>query len=688
MALNSGAINSHAINASSGFVSSIGGGGAVVTIEQIVNATGTSTSNIVQAVTVKSATNPSVASIVQIVELHSTSTTAEVVTIEQTVNAKATPTIDVEQLVVDPNAVDFYSRNGYEPRLFIDQARVDNDEIHGNIEVFFQENQAPQLRFTLIPPTGTQDIAGYRGKLVVLNIRESGGTTRVFTGKINEPDVEIINQKINFDCSLDIEQKVEDDVTRSFLNTVGYYNNQVFSKPLTQLQELQDRISTVPQTIDWDRTGSIMINDIAPKATQDYTLTDSDIRYTNDLDYRFSSRQRYVNKVEITANFNFQRLHLYRISYSLSNQISICDFLTRSATPIRRDLVLQAVNGTGWVVDGLTFTDFYNSGFYSCNGSTIGFLTQTAETKATPSLDEDGNQITTDGNNQYETIVTSITDIGGTYCLGASWKASKRFIQNVGRKYTLTVTAPQSTSDYGDKLREESFTLTDEYTSEDWESYTKYDGAAPDGFSITGTSGNNFWVDAITNNGKFDTSAEILLNRAKSIILKSHRDDRVVFKRSLWTDIQLNHTVRVNTSRVVAKGKVFNYRHIIDVNTGEAYTLVELALSRSTGSTSETDLKLPTIDMSPVDPVYPISAISLGSKYGVDPTTESEPQGFYGNWLRNDGRGTSKTEVTSSLTVTAPGVEDALRENIEVEASQTYNVSIPNDELTVIFTDT
>lgn len=679
MALNGGSLNSHAVNAATGFTSSIGGGGVVADIIQIVNATGTSSSNIVQLVTVKSATNPKVASIVQIVELHSTSTIVSVVDIEQIVNATGSQSIPLDQVVVDPNANTFYNRNNYEPRLYIDNVRVENNEIHGTIEVVFKENEAPQLTFTLIPPRGAQDIRSYRGKSVILNVRESSGITRLFTGTINEPDVMIIDQKIRLSCSLDINQRIQNNVSQGFINTIGYYSNKVFSKPLTKEQELRDRISTVAKTVDWDAYGNMQVNDIAPKATQDYTLVDADV-YRDSLDYMFSSRQRYLNKVEIKANYSFQRLHHYRINYSLANGISICDFLTRSASPIRRDLVTNAVNGTGWVVDSLTFTSFYKSGFYSCSGGTVALLTTKCQTATNPT----GNTI--NGDTQYEAVPTRCVNASSAYCLGASWKLSRQFVQNIKREYTITVEAPQSIADYGQKVKEETFTLTDDYDTKEWEDYTKYTNNPPPGFTKTGTSGNNFWVDADRDKNIFATSANILMNRAKAEILKSHRDDLARFKRNLWSDISLGDTVRLNTGRIVCKGKVKEYRHVLDMNTGEDYTMVDLVFSRSTGSATDSDLKLPAISDSTPD--YSITNVGLGSFYGRDITSLANPEpGFYGNWLNTTGVGPTLPSYPIALRIDTPEVQDALRSTQTSTANTTLDVEIPNDELTINFTD-
>lgn len=297
MSLNTGAINSKAINGTAGFTSATGS--TSISVVQLVAVAASTSISLVQEVGSQATSSNS---LVQIVELHESGSASY--NIQQVVAAKASTSLELEQVAVSISSPPpFYDRNGYEPRIYLNGQRVEDDELHGNIEIIFQEDKAPQAKFTLIPPRGTQDIRGYRGKSVVIYIRNSSGTFKCFTGTVNEPDVAIIDQKVTLNCSLDIEQKVE-ALSRSFLNSVGLYNNKVFSKAKTKEQELRDRISTVAKTLDWLPNGNVQVDNIAPKSTADYTLGNS-VVYRDSLDYKFSSRQRYINQVEITCKYCF-----------------------------------------------------------------------------------------------------------------------------------------------------------------------------------------------------------------------------------------------------------------------------------------------------------------------------------------------------------------------------------------------
>lgn len=685
MALNGGALNSHAINAAAGFVSAIGGG-VVVSIEQEVQALGTNTSNIVQIVGKKSTAGANV-TLHQIVNFRKTGSTT--IDVEQIVaSKKASFALDLEQLVVavsEPTT--FFGRNGYEPLIYIANNKVDEDKLHGNINVTFTENDAPQLSFTIIPDNGVQDLRDYRGKVVVYKIRTASGTFPIFAGRINTPEVEIVDQKITLNCSVDIEQLIDDTFTASELAKVGYYNNSVFSKPKTTLQELRDRISTVPKTLIVDASGIPDVIDIAAKASADFTLGNSDV-YRRDVMFKFGSKQRYINKININVDYTFQRLHHQEVTYqTTSPHTTICQMLTGGYTPLQRQLVYSAVQGSDWPVkSGITFGDIYPSGYYKCGDATVGWSTISCTGTTAPT------GATTDGNEQLEYTAQACTNLATTLCTSASWIATKRYAQNIKHSYTITVQAPQSQSEFGNKEQDDNFSYSDTFESEVWEDYDAYTTRVPSGLSQSGSQGGNFWIDATTDKKTFNSSMNILLNRAKSEILKSHREDRVLFTRSLWPNISLKHTVYLNADRIEAKGKVYSYTHSINIGTGEATTRVELALSRSVGSTSDSTLTLPTAPTS--TPSYPTATVSLPGHYGEDPELTSGSEDWVGHiankliWTYTSGKPDLRmTQYPVRFIYDTPEVPSSLRDQSELTATASYNVAIPNDTLTIDFVD-
>ena len=705
MSLNSGPINSKAINGTAAaftpvtgggvvvsihqqVITPITGGGVVITIAQTVNALSTAGVVVDVRQRVGRLTPAAVAiTIAQEVELRSTSTPGPVITIAQQVKSTGSKIIDIEQSVVvlsDPTS--FYGRNGYEPMLYIGGERVPEGDVHGMIDCVYTENDAPQLSFTLIPDTGVQDIRSYRGKTVTYKIREATGITTMFVGKINTPDVQILDQKIKFNCSLDIEQMVETTMTRSDLDKIGYYNNGVFPTPENKLQELKDRVSTVPSVINFRKTGVPAVDLIASKASPDYTLTNGDV-YRRDLKVKLGSGQRYINKVNLKVQYSYQRLHHHERSFSAGvGHTSVCEMLSDNYDILVRSLVASAVGGSGWPLKGsINYEGIYPSGWYSCGigpGSTIGWSTVTETGSVQATVDVFGNAVTHNGEAVQEFTGRKIQDNTLALCNGASWTASTRFSQNVKTDYTISINAPQSQAQNGVKERDLNFSLASSFDSGSWENYNSHSSNVPQ--AASGTSGNNYWINADTNKSVFDQSVTIMLNKAKSDILKSHREDRVMFKRSLWTAIDLWQTIKLNCTKITATGRVFTFTHSIDIDSGEAYTSAELSMSQSTGSATDSALIIPATVTN--TPVYPTQTVRFGNgHYGKAPGSPGSQ--YWSGHIANKRIPGSlfKTTYPESFVVNTPDIEPALRNQLTLTSSPSYNVEIPNDALSINF---
>jgi len=684
MALNGGAINSNAINAAAGGFTSATGS-ASIAIEQIVQGTGSASVGVEQIVGFLSTAGPKVA-INQVVEFQQTGSLS--IAVEQAVTSVGSLSIPVNQLVTavsEPTT--FFGRNGYEPRIYIANEYIPLNQMHGKVEINFTVEDAPQLKFMMIPPTGVQDVRGYRGNIVQCFIRDADGTVSVYSGKINTPDVMVIDQKIAFNCSLDIEQTVNNFFDRSALDTIGYYNNKVFSKPKTTMQELRDRISTIPKELVVDRNGIPDVVDIAAKGTADYTFTNADVR-RNDIGIKLSSGQRYINQINIKMRYSFQRLHHQEINYSVNSpHTNVCQLLTNGYTILTRQLVYSAVQGSGWPTKGeISFDPIYASGYYSCGDANVGFSTISCTGTTTPT------GTVNDGVEQLEYNATACTNIATSLCTGASWTATKRYAQNINHEYTLTVSAPQSQATSGLKERDDTFTLADKFESRLWEDYPAYTTSIPAGTSKAGTQSTNFWIDAQSEQPDLNTSFDILLNRAKSEILKSHRDDRITFKRALMPAISLKHTVELDTDRIAATGKVHSFTHTMDLKTGEGYTVITLALSQSEGSATDSVLTHPTQPTS--TPIYPTSTIHLPGHYGEDPATTSGSDKWVGHIANKMITTTTSgkpdlrmTQFPVRFIYDTPDVEPALRDEQELTATKSYDVEIPNDSMVIDFTD-
>lgn len=598
---------------------------------------------------------------------------------QEVINSGSGSLITINQMVIDANVTTFLTRNGWYPILVIGGVRIPDNQIH-MIEVGRTENDSATLDFTLIPPLGAINLTQYEGQEVTLDVilYPSGLGYRVYTGTVNIPEIDLINKKLMFTCNDNRRENIDLQLA-SILPYIGWYSEEAFGVPGDSSDVLEQRLSTVPQAVDFNAYGSPIISNLLAKATPDITLYDADVYRDDGHDpvVSLSPRSRLVNTINLTATYQFQRLYHRNITYSWEAPYAddVCEFLTNSYSVASRDMIRQAAASAGWVINGeIIFRDVLAAGFYRCNGATIGWSTAKFSGQNVDTGDKDAT-----GNAVYKVVPTGYQDLGAALCFGADWTASKRWSQNITEKYIISVTAPQSISQYGAIEQDSSIGVASEYDSSGWEKYDTY--TAPDALV----------QDQDTNLMGWYNNVALAVARAQTTIIKAHRDNRVTFHCELHPEFELSHTIYLDCTRLQARGKVRTIKHRMDVTTGEAVTTCELALSRSTGSSSTTSPQ--TIPTRPTyNPATPITSITLDSHYGnaqspfginnVDPAWT----GHIGN--RNfaiDGGGFGRSNWTHAFIVDTPPIEEAVRSNVELAGTGTYTTAIQNDLLEIVF---
>lgn len=586
-----------------------------------------------------------------------------IVSIEQTLKDYSTTAqsiITIEQTVYNAALSTFYSRNGWYPTIVVDGWQIPDSQLTGECRYTHNESSSALFDFSIIPPLGAQNIFNYQGKTVTCDVRVAAGTFRIFTGKIDIPELDVMAERITFRCSDNREERITAGGYGA-VSHIGSYSTTVFGDIVDTKQEVLDRLTTIPQSLDWDGYGTAYLTDYTPKSTADYTLTDADV-YRTQPTIRIESRAQLTNSVTINLKYNYQRFHKGLLSYSWSTGIT--DFLTLGNQLIRRDMIQSAASGSGWKLNGaITFSDIAPAGWY--NGVAWSGISTTGI--ASPTTDVNGNEILdSSGKTVMSVTTTSTTDLKPLFCSAASWGSTKQWAQNISEEYTLTVKAPQSISRYGTVAKTVSATFTDVDKSEGLEDDHSY--------GIT----NGGFLDQDVTESEFNNASLVLINQAKSTILSAHRDSRVTFDKFLWPQIDLRHTVALSTTRIACKGKVSTINHIFDIETGEAVTKIEVALFRATGSQSESTFSVPTRVTDSMTTGFS-SGGYLGNHYGEDPSQAGAVK--WTGAIANRYDGTPPYDYPVSFVVDAPDVPDLYRQTRVLTASQTYNVSIPADNL-------
>lgn len=648
--------------------------------------------------------NGSLISFTQEVELRQTGE-GSLIDITQSVRNSATSgaLITISQVVKSQAQSSFLDRNGWYPILVLNGVVIPDNQINGLIELSRIENDAGQLKFSLIVSSGTVDITSYEGKTIQLYAATSSSSAQLmYSGYVNIPELDLIQRKIHFICSDNRRERIIAQMAGQ-APYLGYYTQEVFGLATDLADEMEKRLTTIPYAVDIAPNGVCTTTPLLGKSVADYTLSDSDVYRDDGRDPQvfYTPRSRIINRVQINAEYRYQRAYHRQLQFNwtASYASNVCDFLANGYSIASREMVQTAADGAGWPLRGtITFTPVLAAGFYNCGGFTTAWATAHYTSITTPLTESvrnsDGtvttrNKLDANGRPIYQATPTSYVDTGSQLCFGAQWLATTRWTQNITELYVLVVNAPQSQTVYGSISQEDNIGVTSEFDSGAWEDYKSYRGQ-PTGWTATTTSTGSYYINFDTNLSNWYTSAAIAINKANTTIIKTHRDNRVVFHRSLWPQVDLTHTVALNCTRIQARGKVYAINHVMNVGTGEAYTKVELALSRMSGSSSTSSFALPARPTYSIPSVEPI--VNLQSHYGQDPTTHPEWNGHIGNKfitsLTSSGSyDTRKTTFPHQFVVDTPSIEPAARDNVTLGTTQGYNISIQNDPLTVVLLD-
>lgn len=176
------------------------------------------------------------------------------------------------------------------------------------------------------------------------------------------------------------------------------------------------------------------------------------------------------------------------------------------------------------------------------------------------------------------------------------------------------------------------------------------------------TDSANFFIDEKPLYANLLLAIDVILQKSQTSLLRAHRDVSVNFKRSLWPEIDIVHTVATTATQVAAKGKVQTIEHMINVGSGEAYTTVSLQLSRSFGGDSQSVYKVQTPPYEDVSYIGLPTPVSLQTHFGINPSPSVTPvsltwNGYIGNAnVGSTQTGQTRTQYPESFIVDYPAI--------------------------------
>jgi hypothetical protein len=640
------------------------GSGTLISLEQTVARIGSGTLiTLQQEVQAKVSGSGSLITLVQAVK---NSGSGRLISLEQTVKSVAEPV------------------KRFDVILTIGGKEIEHKYLTGDASTTRREGDASLMNVVLDPDAGLQDLSFYHGKDITLDVIKDNKVTRVYTGTVDIPEVNIINELITLRCS-NVRKELDNALPASLVEGIGFYTSALFSESEDQAEELSKRLETVEACLDYDAYLIPHYTEWAPKASADFVIDDADI-YLRTPKYVVAGRGRIVNRVDVDLEYQYQRLRHRERNFEFDSGLSACEYDAWGLPPTVQ-MLRSAIEGAGWAFTELNTVGLDPGGAYGCYGSTVYYSPKSGTTEIQVKKDSDGNVVTdSNGNPQYESVSRQSVDSTNLYATSATWKAATRFSQNVSEKITLSIQAPQSIGQYGEVSANESFGVRSEFDDEDFSNFDSYT-PPPEHFTVS--SNGDYIYDADNENGakaEFSKLVYAAIYKAIAKIRGSHRDNYVIIQVPLWPEIDLRHTIESTAGRIKFKGKVRQVSHHFNFGKKRtAYTELEIALSQANGSQAAGSISVsrPTVD----DATGHVTDIKYGT-HTIPLNGEQDPlwTGYILKQLANISSLAPigfKTPV--AMIVDTPDIDDASREDKEVTKSQTENINIRNDLLEIMF---
>lgn len=570
-----------------------------------------------------------------------------------------------------------------------------SDRITGAIEITHDEDSSGTAVFAILPSPGVIDTLSYISKTVIIKYVEynSSGSATIaatrFTGIVITPAFDPDTGLLSFTCGTNIQGRVN-STNRDVLKTMvpgSSWSKYIFDEEADNWQYFQDLLSTTTKFTWVDMSGVLRVADWQAAGAAHHEYGNADY-VAETVDVRLATRNNLTNDFKVSVDYRYSRHMQRNVVYSFLNSIPVCEYVSgRGAFPLpSRDQIKQATESGNWTrLGGIRYEPVWPAGFIFCDGDPIGWL----------------------------------GDASNSYCLGAMFTMFIRWTRTLTESYIFTLKAPKSQEANGKISAEEEYGIDamEDFEDSFWEQDVSVIYGFPDQSGDTTTFGLSFampansveqangdWMyPAVELPGKTRENMEeaqtVALNKAKSELLKGHRQNEVSFTVPLDPSVTLEHTARINTSRIVATGKIRSISESMDVSTGEATTTITLAISRAGATGVETET--PIVPEEADTDVLPLTEydkyvhlpIRLGGRIRNTLPYDENWDGYTSNYQYDpdwDGQIPASgippvvEYYPDQFTINYPDIEEGDRAAVTVETETEVIVNIPNDEFTEI----
>jgi hypothetical protein len=486
----------------------------------------------------------------------------------------------------------------------VDYYNLLTDEISIDIE----EGGARLAEFVLDPLPGPIDPYEWIGQAVEIYYLDGvNPAALVFTGLVHAAPYDIDTGLTKFSCTDGLQEAFE-LVARPAIDALipgGLWSDKIFRSTRDNWDYAQQRISAYPGHLSKSPAGAVRVTAWAAKASADYTYTAANIDSESLKIDQLAERRNITNAVKIvyTSGFQLLRQREQAISWAADGVTPWGMYLSKSFPLPERQAIEDSLKD--WALKDITYTDLPASGVWSYLGQDYGWI---------------------------------LSDYGRTQCQGFAATIAARWRQDVAAEYTITVSSAASIAQHGSLQIEQRYNVNHKNKGRG-DDFLKFDTyKAPEG-SLIYSAGSSSEYGKSTQ-GDDSLPQLVAVSIAKVKILKSHRENRVVWECALNPGLDLDKTVAIDHPKLTAKGKVYAVRHRINVLEGFAISRCTIAISRpNVAGQVETALTRATVPAAAVALDFtpgatPPAFSALGQYLGRDESSAVEDQAWNG-WVSN-----------------------------------------------------
>ena len=509
------------------------------------------------------------------------------------------------------------------------------ESIFGNIVIDAEEDSARVADLTIAPASTSFTVAAWVGKSITIDIAamHTGSPTsveRLFTGIIDTPVLDLAGRRIGLRCTDDLQGVVEamDAAAIDAAIPDGYYSPAIFDPAARGWSRAQDRLSTVPASLDLTPAGALRLTAWEPSFAPDLAFTAAHL-LDGSLSVSIAGAHDLTNSIAIDFGYRFPRVkaETYAVGYSYVSAGTISDFSAALSWFLQRSAVESAIKSAGAKIVAISYTPLPSSGV----GSWI------------PS--------------PYDAEL----------CMGFTATVTFDYGQTIEERHAITVYAPNSIAAVGTRSARLSGALEGVYppivaAETSMLLYGNAISSIPPQDTAAGVIGQTVAAEVTltpdSDRAAADAAMETLIAIAKTKIWASHRHNAVAASVALNPSIDVDKTISITAPGVTAKGKCRSLTHRLSPETGQATTDFAIALCSVAGTGVGHD-ETPT-------------AAPAGSTPASTTLADAPIVDF--NYLAAEDH---------VLTITFPGVETAERELAVIDIPTAYLAPLVEDIFTV-----